>query len=110
MDEAKRKEELAQAQRAAEYADIGRQATVEMRQAVIDLVKARKEGKIVELLGILPAEEPAKPAPVGDVILSQLEFELREALKLGHDPDKIHEQIAARKTWLAEKGEGDGIT
>lgn len=108
--EAKRKEELAQAQRAAEYADIGRQATVEMRQAAIDLVKARKEGKIVELVGILPAEEPAKPAEMGDAILSQLQRELSEALSLGNDPDKLYEQIAARKAWLADNGRGEGAT
>ena len=108
--EAKRKEELAQAQRAAEYADIGRQATVEMRQAAIDLVKARKEGKIVELVGILPAEEPPKPAEVGDLILSQLQSELNEALSLGNDPDKLYEQIAVRMAWLAEKEKGEGAT
>ncbi len=55
---ANRKRELAQAQRDAEYVDIGRQATVEMRQHVIDLVKARKEEKMLNYLTRIAAPGP----------------------------------------------------
>lgn len=47
---ADRKRDLAKAQRDAEYADIGRDATFQMRQHVIDLVKARKEEKMLGYL------------------------------------------------------------
>lgn len=105
-----RREELAQARRAATYADIGRAATVKMKSRTIDLVNARKEGKIVEIMGGLPSTEPVKPADEGETILPALEAELEAALATGKDPDSLLAQIKERKAWLAEKEKSDSAT
>jgi hypothetical protein len=105
MRQAQRREELAKAQRAAEYADIGKVATEQMREHTIDLVKARKEQKIVEAIGTVRPDEEEKEATVGqDPVLAALEQEIRELQADSEDHTELLAQRTARMEWLAKQG------
>jgi Xaa-Pro aminopeptidase len=102
----KRKEELKKAQRAAEYADIGLEATKAMRQHTIDLVKARKERNLMDAIGALPAdqEETSGPSEIDD-IAAALGRDIYNARAAGKEKDaeELEVQLKARMTWLEQQ-------
>ncbi len=96
---AERKRDLAKAQRDAEYADIGRDATIQMRQHVIDLVKARKEEKMIGYLTRVVAapredddgieSQPLKTDPLEKLVIWYNEGRARQTYLQSIAPDSV---------------------